>query len=66
MAYVSKLQVIQRGGQNRQYYLICPAPLAAALELQKGESLEWIIKDRYTFEIRRAKAASRQQRSSHE
>jgi hypothetical protein len=28
--------------------------------------LEWIIKDRYTFEIRRAKSASRQQRSSHE
>ena len=33
MAYVTKLQVIQRGGQNRQYYLICPAPLAAALEI---------------------------------
>ncbi len=66
MAYLSKLQVIQRGGQNRQYYLICPAPLAAALELQKGESLEWIIQDRYTFEIRRAKPAPRQHRSSHE
>ena len=39
MAYVSKLQVIQRGGQNRQYYLICPAPLAAALEMEKGEEL---------------------------
>ena len=66
MAYLSKLQVIQRGDQNRQYYLICPAPLAAALELQKGESLEWIIKDRYTFEIRRAKPASGQRRRSHE
>jgi hypothetical protein len=40
MGYLSKLQVIQRGAQNRQYYLICPAPLAAALELEKGESLE--------------------------
>lgn len=66
MGYLSKLQVIQRGGQNRQYYLICPAPLAAALELQKGESLEWIIKDRYSFEIRRAKPASGQSRSRHE
>ena len=45
MGYFSKLQVIQRGGQNRQYYLICPAPLAAALELEKGEELEWVIKD---------------------
>jgi hypothetical protein len=66
MAYVSKLQVIQRGGQNRQYYLICPAPLAAALEMEKGEGLEWVIKDRNTFEIRRVKATSRGARSHHE
>ena len=66
MGYLSKLQVIQRGGQNRQYYLICPAPLAAALELEKGESLEWVIKDRHTFEIRRVKSRSRSRRASHE
>lgn len=58
MAYLTKLQVIQRGGRNRQYYLICPAPLAAALELEKGETLEWVIKDRNTFEIRRGKQAT--------
>jgi hypothetical protein len=58
MAYQSKLQVIQRGGQNRQYYLICPAPLAAALEMEKGEELEWVIKDRNTFEIRRVKVGA--------
>ena len=59
MAYLSKLQVIQRGGQNRQYYLICPAPLAAALEMEKGEELQWVIKDRNTFEIRRVQGAHR-------
>lgn len=66
MAYLSTLQVIQRGGKNRQYYLICPAPLAAALELEKGEPLEWRIKDRNTFEIRRSRSSRRAQRSSHE
>ncbi len=66
MGYLSKLQVIQRGGQNRQYYMICPAPLAAALDLEKGESLEWIIKDRHTFEVRRVKPAKHSGRSSHE
>jgi bifunctional DNA-binding transcriptional regulator/antitoxin component of YhaV-PrlF toxin-antitoxin module len=66
MGYLSKLQVIERGGKNRQYYLICPAPLAAALELEKGESLEWIIKDRHTFEIRRHKSARRSERTSHD
>ena len=53
MGYESKVQVIARGDKNRQYYLICPAPLAAALELEKGERIEWVIKDRQTFEIRR-------------
>jgi bifunctional DNA-binding transcriptional regulator/antitoxin component of YhaV-PrlF toxin-antitoxin module len=66
MGYFTKLQVIERGAQNRQYYLICPAPLAAALELQKGETLEWIIKDRHSFEIRRAKPSARSGKPSHE
>jgi hypothetical protein len=66
MAYLSKLQVIRRGGKNRQYYLICPAPLAAALDLEKGEPLAWVIKDRHTLEIRRSKVGRRNERSSHE
>jgi hypothetical protein len=63
MAYLTKLQVIQRGGQNRQYYLICPAPMAAALEMEKGEVLEWVIKDRNTFEIRRVQPGAGAKRS---
>jgi bifunctional DNA-binding transcriptional regulator/antitoxin component of YhaV-PrlF toxin-antitoxin module len=66
MAYLSKLQVIRRGGKNRQYYMICPAPLAEALELEKGEPLEWIIKDRHAFEIRRSRSSRRAERSSHD
>jgi len=66
MAYQSKLQVIQRGKKNRQYYLICPAPLAAALELGKGEILDWIVLDRHTLEIRRQKSTRPSQRNSHE
>jgi len=66
MGYFSKLQVIQRGGQNRQYYMICPAPLAAALDMEKGEELEWVLKDRKTLEIRRVSVTSRRSRSRHE
>lgn len=66
MGYLTKLQVIQRGPRNRQYYLICPAPLAAALDLEKGETLEWVIKDRHTFEIRRTQPSARSGRPSHE
>ena len=53
MGYVSKLQVIQRSSNDqKQYYLICPAPLAQALEMEKEETIEWIVKDKKTFIIK--------------
>ena len=54
MGYLSTLQVIQRSNKNRQYYLICPAPLAQALEMQKGEIIEWVIQDKHTLTLKRA------------
>lgn len=56
MAYRSTVQVIRRGEKNRQYYLICPAPLAQALEIEKGEVIEWVVEDRNTLRIRRKEA----------
>lgn len=53
MGFVSKVQVIQRRNQTRQFYLICPAPLAEALELRKGEPIEWVVEDRKHLIIRR-------------
>ena len=66
MGYVSKLQVIQRGSHNRQYYLICPAALAAALELEKGEPIEWVVRDQHTLEIRRHKGRAPGGKARHE
>jgi hypothetical protein len=53
MGYESRVQVIERGPKNKQYYLICPAPLAQALELEKSELIEWVVKDKYTLVVRR-------------
>ena len=53
MGFISKVQVIQRGEVNRQFYFICPAPLAQAMEIEKGESIEWIVVDKNTLTIRR-------------
>ena len=64
MGYLSKVQVIELSNQNRQFYLICPAPLAQALELQKGEEIEWIIEDRATLVIKRPRIAT-PRRSAH-
>lgn len=53
MGYLTKVQVIERANNTRQYYLICPAPLAQALELEKGEEIDWVVADQATLVLRR-------------
>jgi bifunctional DNA-binding transcriptional regulator/antitoxin component of YhaV-PrlF toxin-antitoxin module len=69
MGYQSTVQVIQRGGKNRQGYLICPAPLAQALEIEKGEVIEWVVEDQHTLVLKRTPRpaeASSGRRRAHE
>ncbi len=49
MGYVTKLQVIKRANDTRQFCVICPSPLAQALEMKAGEELEWVVEDRNTL-----------------
>lgn len=56
MGYLSKVQMIQRAKGQRQFYLICPAPLAQALEMEKGETIEWVVEDKWTLQVRRVSA----------
>jgi bifunctional DNA-binding transcriptional regulator/antitoxin component of YhaV-PrlF toxin-antitoxin module len=66
VGYVTKVQVIQRANDTRQFYLICPAPLAQALGMEKGEPIEWEVGDRDTLIIRRTvKPKRRRKRASH-
>ena len=53
MGYLTKLQVIKRANDARQFYVICPSPLAQALEMEQGEELEWVVEDRHTLIVRR-------------
>lgn len=52
MGYKSKIQVIQRTS-SRQFYLMIPAQTAEALELRKGEDIEWIIESKQLLVIKR-------------
>lgn len=54
MGCITRVQVIERANNNRQFYFICPAPLAQALEMEKGEEVEWVIEDRETIVLKRA------------
>ena len=55
MGFQSKVQVIERVGGTRQFYLICPAPLAEAMEFEKGEAIEWVVVDKHELTVKRAR-----------
>jgi hypothetical protein len=55
MGHITKVQVIERANETRQYYFICPAPLAQSLEMVKGEEIDWVVEDRNTLVLRRVR-----------
>jgi hypothetical protein len=48
MGYPIKLQKVERP-TNRSYYVNLPVVLAEAMELDKGEELEWLMEDKNTL-----------------
>jgi hypothetical protein len=48
MGYMIKVQKVDRP-TNRSYYLNLPVVLAEAMELTKGEQLEWTLEDKNTL-----------------
>jgi len=55
MGYVIKVQKVERP-TNRSFYLNLPAVLAEALDIQKGEQLQWSIEDKNTLILSRLQA----------
>lgn len=53
MGFQTKVQVIERANNTRQFYFICPASLAEAMEFEKGESVEWVVVDKQHLTIKR-------------
>jgi hypothetical protein len=55
MGYATKVQLIKRKS-SEQYYVNLPAQLAAAMEFERGEVVEWFVEDKATLALRRADA----------
>ena len=55
MGHPTKVQVIQRQN-SEQWYVNFPAAVAHALELGKGEVVEWVIEDKTTLILKRIQA----------
>ncbi len=54
MGYPTKVQLIKRK-QSEQWYINFPSAVAQAMEFERGETVEWIIEDRASLVLRRAK-----------
>lgn len=55
--YVMKVQVIRSQKQPPRFYVNIPLPLAAALDLEAGEQVQWQLLDRLDLRLKRIAAA---------
>jgi hypothetical protein len=51
--YPVKVQAIHSKGRTDRYYVFIPLPLAAAIELEAGEEIQWSLRDRDTLFVQR-------------
>ncbi len=54
--YVMKIQVIRSQKQPPRFYVNIPLPLAAALDLEAGEAVQWQLLERTDLRLRRLAA----------
>ena len=54
--YVMKVQVIRSKKQPPRFYVNIPLPLAAALDLEAGEAVQWQLLERTDLRLRRIAA----------
>ena len=54
MGYKTKIQLIERK-DSQQWLFNIPAAIGAALELEKGETLDLTVRDRNCLIVKRAK-----------
>lgn len=54
--YAMKVQVIRSKKQPPRFYVNIPLPLAAALDLEAGEEVQWQLLERTDLRLRRLSA----------
>jgi len=65
MGYKSKIQRVDRG-LTKSFYINLPAAIAEACNIEKGEEMEWLIEDKNTFILKRAKdSKSKENKKNH-
>ena len=62
--YLMRVQVIRSKGQAPRFYVNIPLPLAAALDLEAGEEVQWQLLDRADLRLKRQNPAPTSRRKS--
>lgn len=62
--YPIKVQAIRSKGRTDRYYVFVPLPLAAAIDLEGGEQVEWSLENRHTLRLRRFRPTARGRRQT--
>ena len=52
MGFSTKIQLIKRKA-SEQWYINLPSAVAQAMEFEKGEVVQWIIKDKHQMTLKR-------------
>jgi hypothetical protein len=55
MGYPTKVQLIKRKS-SEQWYINFPSAVAQAMDFERGETVEWFVKDRATLVLKRPSA----------
>ena len=59
MQYLTKIQAIRRKKGISQCYVNLPLPMAAAIDIEPGEMVEWKIDTRYKLRLTRQQPKKR-------
>ena len=63
MQYLTKIQAIRRKKGISQCYVNLPLPLAAAIDIQPGEMVEWKIDTRYKLWLTRQRPKAKRKKA---
>jgi len=63
MGFPTKIQLIKRKA-SEQWYINFPSAVAQAMEFEKGEVVEWIVKDKHLMTLKRRHSGEQEEKKN--
>ena len=65
MGFPTKIQLIKRKA-SEQWYINFPSAVAQAMEFEKGEVVEWVVKDKHQMMLKRNNTQKQEEKKLHQ